>query len=397
MGSVQAVVVSTGQNTEIGKISKGLKESSTTDIPIQKKMNNFGKWLGLLVMLFWIAVLILRWVITGDVELVQSLTAAMDIMPINIPLLTTVVMLTGVLAMAKRGVIIKDLTSVDSLGRISIVCTDKTGTLTQNKMVVRYICTYNKLFKVTGTGYSPEGDFLIKNNNEFTKIDSIDNYLPLKLLLVAGYLNSNATLTKNLIKIEKKKQEVWDVIGSPTEGALVAAYLKVMPEITKEHYENIIEFPFDSNLKRMSKAIQYKQDPRIFTYTKGASEVVIPICSKIFVDKGVVEYSDDLKSNFMQQIKYFEEQGFRVLSLAYKQLPTMPDESEQSRLICESDLIYLGFVTIADPPRDGVKESVIECNNAGVQVVMITGDSISTAKAIASEISIIKDPSESAF
>ncbi|MHA1394937.1 MAG: cation-translocating P-type ATPase, partial [Promethearchaeota archaeon] len=409
LGTGKAVVVATGGQTEIGKISRGLKEAGMGSIPLQKKMNNFGKWLGLLVAGFWLLVLLFKWILSGyqKIEIVTSLTAAMDIMPINIPLLTTIILITGVLAMAKHGVIIRNLTSVDSLGRISIVCSDKTGTLTESKMVVEYIKAYGLTVRVSGVGYAPYGDFYIVENKpndnkdyknktyKKIKIEPLKFPLVLSMILQTGYMNNNASIAKREIKINSKKKEIWEVIGSPTEGSLITLYKKAFEDIDMSQYSDIIEYPFDSSLKRMSKLFKSKKDGSIFVFSKGASEVIVPLCNHIMDKDVIIPFSDEIKQSILSDVEYYASQGYRVLSLAYKKMDFLPNKNDpKSRDIVESNLTYLGFVTISDPPREGVKESVHQCYNAGVNVIMITGDSAITARAIAKQIDIIKNDDE---
>ncbi len=389
-GTGTAIAVSTGPNTEIGKISQGLEDAGTSEIPIREKMNNFGKWLGLAVLTLWFIILMIIWIASGftRLEIVKSLNSAMDIMPINIPLLTTIILLTGVLAMARQGVIVRNLASVDSLGRVSIVCSDKTGTLTKNQMSIEYVWVEGSTFKISGSGYSPEGDILlIDDPKNFIILSQIDEQPQLKELLISGFLNNNSALVKSEIKIDGKIQYTWNVIGSPTEGALMVLFQKGMGHYLLEDYEPIKEFPFDSSVKRMSKV--FKKQSEYYSFTKGASEILFPLCSKILTKNGEKEFTQEFKSKVEHNVNVFANQGYRILSLCYKKMAGLPPEEEKGREFCESDMVYLGFVTILDPPREGVKESVEQCHNAGVEVVMITGDSPSTARAIASQISII--------
>ena len=389
-GTGTAITVSTGPNTEIGKISQGLEDAGTSEIPIREKMNNFGKWLGLAVLSLWFIILMIIWIASGftRLEIVKSLNSAMDIMPINIPLLTTIILLTGVLAMARQGVIVRNLASVDSLGRVSIVCSDKTGTLTKNQMSIEYVWVEGSTFKISGSGYSPEGDILlIDDPKNFIILSQIDEQPQLKELLISGFLNNNSALVKSEIKIDGKIQYTWNVIGSPTEGALMVLFQKGMGYYLLEDYEPIKEFPFDSSVKRMSKV--FKKQSEYYSFTKGASEILFPLCSKILTKNGEKEFTQEFKSKVEHNVNVFANQGYRILSLCYKKMAGLPPEEEKGREFCESDMVYLGFVTILDPPREGVKESVEQCHNAGVEVVMITGDSPSTARAIASQISII--------
>ncbi|MFW9901356.1 MAG: cation-translocating P-type ATPase [Candidatus Thorarchaeota archaeon] len=392
-GTGKSIVVKTGGDTEIGMISHGLEEAGTSEIPIRQKMNNFGKWLGIIVSIFWFITLLIIWAARGSPEIVESLNSALDLMPINIPLLVTIILITGVLAMAHRGVIIRNLASVDSLGRVSVVCSDKTGTLTKNQMSIQHVWTNGSIFRVTGSGYSPDGDIVLMDDpKNHIYVKHIEEYPHLKLLLTSGFLNNNSALVKNEIEIGGKTLFNWNVIGSPTEGALMVLFQKGMGDYLLEDYESITEYPFDSSLKRMTKV--YKRDQVYFSFTKGASEILMPLCSKVIYNNSEIAFTDEIKKKIMEIVDLYANQGYRILSLCYKEMNEIPPEGDQGRKISESNLIYIGFVTILDPPREGVKESVEECHEAGVDVVMITGDSPATARAIASQISIISNPSE---
>jgi Ca2+-transporting ATPase len=395
-GTGNAIVVKTGGDTEIGKISHGLEEAGTSEIPIRQKMNNFGKWLGLGVFIFWFITLLIIWGATGRLEVVKSLNSALDLMPINIPLLVTIILITGVLAMAHHGVIIRNLASVDSLGRVSVVCSDKTGTLTKNQMSVQHVWTNGSIFRVTGSGYSPDGDIvLLDDPKNHTYVKHIDEYPHLKLLLTSGFLNNNSALVKNEIEISGKTLYDWTVIGSPTEGALMVLFQKGMGDYLLDEFESITEYPFDSSLKRMTKL--YKRDHVYVSFTKGASEILLPLCTSILYNDKEIEFSQEIKSKVMEIVNLYANQGYRILSLCYKEMDDIPPEGDEGRKVSEADLTFIGFVTILDPPREGVRDSVEQCHEAGVDVVMITGDSPATARAIASQISIITKESEIAL
>ncbi|MHA1193240.1 MAG: cation-translocating P-type ATPase [Promethearchaeota archaeon] len=392
-GNGTAITVKTGKDTEIGKISQGLEDAGTSEIPIREKMNNFGKWLGLIVTGFWLIILFIKWIASGftNIEIVESLNAALDLLPINIPLLVTIILLTGVVAMAHQGVIIRNLASVDSLGRVSIVCSDKTGTLTKNQMSIQHVWTNGALYKVTGSGYDPEGDIILSEdpkNPEYVR--HIEEHQQLKLLLISGFLNNNSALVKNELKISGKIINNWSVIGSPTEGALMVLFQKGMGDHMLDDFEYMREYPFDSKVKRMTKI--YKREGKFYSFTKGASEILLHLCNKVIFKNTELDFTDEIRDKIIVIEQSYENQGYRILSLCYKKLDSIPqDDDDSGRGICESDMIYIGFVTILDPPRDGVKESVKECHDAGVDVVMITGDSPITAKAIAKQISIVTD------
>ena len=392
-GNATAIAVKTGKDTEIGKISQGLEDAGTSDIPIREKMNNFGKWLGLIVAGFWLFILLILWAVTGEIDVVKSLNSALDLLPINIPLLVTIILITGVLAMAHHGVIIRNLASVDSLGRVSVVCSDKTGTLTKNQMSIENVWTNGSLYKVTGSGYSPEGDIiLVDDPKNSVMIKHIDDFPQLKLLLTSGFLNNNSALVKNEVVVSGRVIPNWNVIGSPTEGALMVLFQKGMGDYLLEDFEYIKEHPFDSKVKRMTKI--YKREGKFYSFTKGASEILIPLCKKVLFKDQELDLNNEMKDKIMKIADTYAEQGFRILSLCYKKLDAIPAEDDKSRDLCESDMIYIGFVTILDPPREGVKQSVKQCHDAGVDVVMITGDSVKTARAIAKQIGIIQNKDE---
>ena len=388
-GTGKAIVVETGSTTELGKIQEGLKAAGAPEIPIRKKMNHFGKFLGLTIAAFWVLIMFFMWVTTGKADMYKSLNSAMDMMPINIPLLTTIILITGVLAMAKEGVIVRNLSSVDSFGRVSVVCSDKTGTLTKSQMTVLNVFTNGQIFKVSGLGYKPEGDITITNEDESlmgAPVDA-DDYPSLKLLLESGYFNNNAKIAEEDKDIGESIVTIWSALGNPTEASLQTLYLKQFKKYP-ENFEIIQEYPFSSKLKRMSKIVKYNGETML--YTKGATSVLLDHSSKIFIHGEEFDFTAEFRKYIMDMMDVFAGRGFRVLSLAYKPLKSIPDKVMDMREEMENGLVYLGFVTILDPAREMVSESITKCHNAGVDVVMITGDSPLTAKAIANQIKVIR-------
>ncbi|MHA1519026.1 MAG: cation-translocating P-type ATPase [Promethearchaeota archaeon] len=408
MGRGNAVVYATGARTEIGKISLGLEQSQDKEIPIQQKLNNIGKWFGVGIMVAWLMTVGIVYFVFDRSEIIESLNSAMDMMPINIPLLTTIVMLTGTLAMAEHGVIVRNLTSVDSLGRVSVVCTDKTGTLTKSQMCVQHIWVRGSHFSVTGTGYSPQGDIFLADTPNFPvlvdKVDQMENYPHLHLLLASCHLNNTSQVVKHEFEVGSKILSDWKVIGNPTEGALRVLVNKLnrsQPgfEAQFHDYELLHEFPFDSRLKRMTQVYRTLDD-HYMVLTKGASEILISACTHLLAEENTsVEFIDEMRMIIMNSINEYAVQGYRILSFAYKMLDHPPanlnqvqsrggSESQEIRALVEGDLTYIGFVAIMDPPREGVSQAITQCHQAGVEVVMITGDSLPTAKAIAEQIGI---------
>ncbi|MHA1917466.1 MAG: cation-translocating P-type ATPase [Candidatus Ranarchaeia archaeon] len=406
-GNALAVVVKTGAETEIGQIAERLGESSINEIPLRTKINNFAKYLAIGVVILLTASMSYQLFLRSMVQpldfsvflivLKESIGIGMNLMPINIPLLTTIILLTGVIAIAKDGVIIRNLGGVESLGRVSVLCTDKTGTLTRNEMTVKYIWTDENEYYVSGNGYNPAGEIHLLHNFEEKEYEKepiqIEREENLKQLIVSGFLNNNSSLTSELITKSQKKgqeKEFWKITGAPTEAALKVLYEKSNLQkntsiIPKAKF--VKEFPFDSAVKRMSKIYKFEDSSLVFV--KGASEVILPLSNTIYENGKVVNFSKKRKEKVLEKLNYYAGKGYRVLSLAQKELNLKVLDVSESRHLVEDKLTYLGFVCILDPPRKNVLESVKEAEKAGVSVIMITGDSAKTASAIASHLSIL--------
>ncbi|GAB4329431.1 MAG: calcium-translocating P-type ATPase, SERCA-type [Promethearchaeota archaeon] len=420
-GNGLAIVVKVGAATEIGKISRKMEETTTGDIPLRKKINTLAKYLGLGVValltasfLYGAGVMVAAGTATPysiREALADSIGVAMNIMPINIPLLTTIILLTGVLALAQRGVIIRNLSAVESLGRVSVVCTDKTGTLTQNAMTVKKVWCDWRVYNVTGNGFSPEGEILevpatedafsepfahsaVSKDPEGTRVNPV-HHPNLVRLVAAGVLNNNATLAEEEVDAGKGKRKVRKVIGAATEAALLVLHERsgISLEKLRGKLEFVREFPFDSAVKKMSKVYRHRSSRKYVAYVKGASEVILPACTRVRKGSEVVEFTEELKREVAGNVNRFAGMGFRVLSLTYREMDALPDGDslQEVRAAVERDLVYLGFVCILDPPREGVRDAVRACESAGVTVVMITGDSPSTAQAIAHDLEIHDD------
>ncbi|MFW9901357.1 MAG: cation-translocating P-type ATPase [Candidatus Thorarchaeota archaeon] len=399
-GRAKALITGTGINTEIGKISKTLNEmGSIEDIPLTRKLNRLGYILGTIVLINLIILIIYKFsllLIEGNFiqseissALVSSILRATNILPINLPILSTLVLITGVLKMAQTGVIIKNLSSIESLGRVSVICSDKTGTITKNEMTVEKFWINEEEYDVTGSGYDYEGE-IYQNNNPISLRDDIT----FVKLIDSMVLNNNAQLIYEDVKIklkEKKEMAVRRALGSPTEASLLVLVEKggYVPYDIKKKYEFINEFSFTSELKRMSticKSNEIKDE--VFVFSKGAPEKLIDISSRIEINGNIKLLDPNLKKKLLDLIEDRANEGFRTLALAYN---TLSDINTPKREDVENDLILLGFVSIMDPPRNGVKESVKQCQNGKIKVIMITGDHPATAKTIASQMGIFKE------
>ncbi|NWF97012.1 MAG: cation-transporting P-type ATPase [Candidatus Thorarchaeota archaeon] len=410
-GTARVVVTKTGAKTEIGKIQGELESLNTGDIPLRKKVNLLAKYLGIaavLLMLFSVAWTVFIFpLLTGtpfnfDVQAIASqlsngITRAMTIMPINIPLLTTIVLLTGVLAMAKKGVIIRDLSAVESLGRVSVICSDKTGTLTRNQMTVKYVWDTTSLYRVSGDGYEPSGSFFRLpvskvpahvNSPDETELKEIPPGTGLYHLLVCGLIDNDSEITRVDIP---GQGVVWNPIGDPTDASLLALFRKsrIDEKAVRAANSVVMEFTFESELKRMTKVVHDGTKHR--AYVKGATEVVLQRCSAVIKDGRTAALSKEVAAQIQDLVSGFAEKGYRVISLAHRDIAGVASTLNRDQV--ERDLVYLGFVCIVDPPRDGVREAVQACHSAGINVVMITGDAAATARTIAMDLRIANESS----
>ncbi|MHA1819050.1 MAG: cation-translocating P-type ATPase [Promethearchaeota archaeon] len=412
-GRAKVIVVKIGMDTELGKINMLLEEANTGDIPLRKKMNTLAIKLGIGVVILLSLSIIYNTIIlyhqnlldwdSFRYALINALDLGLKVMPINLPLLTTIVLLMGVIAMAQKGTIVREISRTESLGRVSVVCSDKTGTMTKNEMTVVIVWTLDNEYGVSGFGYNPnEGNlYILSDKNKKIYNDKI-----LDELILSGYLNNNAKLKKEMIKTalpgrrEKKYREIWSINGLPTEGALLVLALKYNKDIKKiaENYEFIYEFIFDSSIKRMSKIFRNKTDGQYYMFTKGAPEWLLTLSSHYKKGDGdrIYEMNEEIRAKIMDVIEEYASAGYRVLGICEKKIDPehVPDnwEDENLRYELEKDLTFLGLTVILDPPREDVPGAVEACKSAGISVVMITGDSLDTGIAIAKQLGIF-DPS----
>jgi len=402
-GTGIGVAVKVGKYTELGKISLKLEESTTGDIPLRKKMNNIAIYLGVGVLIILLMSIIYKTYLMTNLgtltidnfkkAMVDSIDLGMKVMPINLPLLTTIVLLTGVLLLAQKGVIVRELSRTESLGRISVVCSDKTGTLTKNEMTVHYISTPVSDYQVTGFGYDPEGDII-----EIGSDKSVGRKKDLDLLITSGFLNNNAIVTTKDVDVIMATRTIkkihYSVIGLPTEAAIKVLAQKYhdFSNVIQDKYTFVHEYSFDSSIKRMSKIFKdNEKDGSYSLFCKGATEWVLPLCNSYLKDT-VIPLDDGMKDQIISKMKEYADQGFRVLTVTYRELSKqdLPEEiaEPESRELLENQMTFLGLIVIMDPPREDVFEAVRQCKSAGVKPIMITGDSISTGKAIAQQIGI---------
>ena len=401
-GSAMCIVTGTGESTEIGKISQGLETLSTSDIPLRQKVNRLALVLGIAVVILLVVSLTVRLLFPHPSEVLtlselaaEALTNAMTVMPINIPLLTTITLLTGVLAMARYGVVVRDLSAVESLGRVSVICTDKTGTLTRSEMVTDLVWDGEQLYKVTGKGYEPKGKIYAVESIDENVVQIAKTPVDLKvdsrlaLLIRIGGMNNDAEIQTE----ESDEGEIrWKAVGNPTEAALLALFRKShISEQSLSEFQMVRNYPFDSRLKRMTRVFTHPDGGHI-AFVKGATDVLLSRCTRVGDEKRSQKLTPKRAKAISKYASEFAAGGYRVLSLAFRRLKKLPASGKETeRDEIEKSLTFVGFVCILDPPREGVREAVKECKHAGIKTVMVTGDSAATACTVGRQLEIVED------
>ena len=375
-GRGQAIVTATSSATEIGKISGLLESTKEEQTPLQKRLDKLGRYLALAA-LGIAAVVAIAGMLRGE-EILRmletSLALAIAAVPEGLPAVATIALALGMRRMAKRRAIVRKLAAVETLGSTNVICTDKTGTLTQNQMTVREIRLGERVVQVSGAGYKPEGEFAIQGERVDPQADS-----HLLLTLRAGLLCNNAAL--------ELKDGNWAVVGDPTEGALVVAASKASLDLEtgREAFPKVGEVPFDSRERRMATVHAIAAQPSThITFAKGAPEVIVPACNRVQRGETVADLAAAGQERLWKVNTEMAGKALRVLTLAYKE--TDRDHEDEQPF---SNLIFLGFVGMIDPPRPEAKEAIRLCQQAGIHTVMITGDQKTTAEAIARELDIL--------
>lgn len=369
-GKGKAVITATGMKTAFGRLAGLLEEIERERTPLQAKLDQFGRWIGAatFVVVAFVAVLgILHGFPPFDMFL-WGVALAVAAIPEALPAVVTVGLALGVRRMVRRHALIRRLPSVETLGSTNIICTDKTGTLTQNKMTVEKVYVNGSVLNVTGRGYEPVGDFLCGDNL------ACDTHL--HRLLVTGALCNDAGLIQ--------EKGTWNIAGDPTEGALVVAAAKagIWKTALDEKHRRIGEVPFSSERKMMT-TLNISEEG-LTAYSKGAPEVILTSCTKIFLRGQEEELTPELKQEILKTVHEMANQSLRVMGFASRKLTedVQPEEAEK-------DMVFAGLMGMRDPPREEVKVAIATCTSAGIRTVMITGDHRTTASAIARELGIL--------
>ncbi len=361
-GHGKAIVIGTGMKTEIGKIAHMIQETKTEMTPLQKQLDKLGKWLG-------VATLVICGIVFGTGMIIHqgswlelffvAVALAVAAIPEGLPAVVTISLSLGVQRMIKKNALMRHLPSVETLGSTTVICSDKTGTLTHNQMTVRRLFVSGKDIIVRGRGYKPKGEI------------EGDVSEDMKLLLQIGALNNDA-------KLDDKK---WEVLGDPTEGCLLTSALKAGLDVKKmEHeYGRLDEIPFDSKRKRMCTV--HKIASKKYSYVKGAADIIVDLCTHVRKNGKIIKLTDSEKKKIILQNKKYATDTLRVLGFAYKELKGSDKKYEKG-------LVFVGLQAMMDPPREEVKGAIEKCKTAGIKVIMITGDLKETAVAIARDLGI---------
>ena len=404
-GTGRAIVTGTGMNTQVGKIADMLSQTDDEDTPLQKEMTHVSKILGIAVCIIAAVVLVALFITQGfhkmPDDLIDSLLLAVSLavaaVPEGLATILTVVLALGVQRMAKHNAIVKKLSSVETLGSASVICSDKTGTLTRNEMTVERIVTPSGEVQLTGTGYEPKGKMLGMGGDAIEESAPV-NAEALRTIAVGAFANDGDLRQNDAVQ--------WEIVGDPTEVSLVVASRKIKAERALGKLDRVAEVPFTSERKRMAVIGKDSSDNgNLSVYAKGAPDVLLGYCTRIAVGDAVRPMTEGDRQEILATVERLSGEAYRTLGEAYRPLGTtsladipgiktnaagqVTDISEQSDVI-ERDLIWAGMVGIIDPPRTEVRDSVAEAHRAGIRTVMITGDHPLTAARIASDLGIIE-------
>jgi P-type Ca2+ transporter type 2C len=374
-GRASGLVIGTGMSTEIGRIASGIEESKDEQTPLQKNINQLTKYL-LFVFLCVCAILIVVGLIQGlgifEVALL-AIAAAVASIPEGLPAVVTVVLAIGMRTMARRNAIVRRLVAVETLGSATVICSDKTGTLTLNQMTVRRLAFNHLSVHVSGEGYDPKGDFILDGK----KLDIKQN-AHLELLLKIGALCNDSTLTSTANKV--------GIVGDPTEGALVVAAAKAgfTKESLQTSYPRLDEISFESENQYM--ATLHRVDGENVVYIKGSTEKILAFSKFYYKDGQALPMTAEKHKQISDSAASMAAEGLRVIALAYIKLPQQPAKLTHKDI--QDNLVYAGLSAMADPPREDAKEAIKRCHGAGIKVIMITGDNKITAESIAHQLNL---------
>ncbi|MBS3137788.1 cation-translocating P-type ATPase [Candidatus Woesearchaeota archaeon] len=381
-GRGKAIVTATAMNTQIGKIAELISQEEAPLTPLQENINRFGKILGIATIIICILIFAIGFYTSGEFlnMLMTAIALGVAAVPEGLPIVVTISLAFGTQRLLKKNALMRKLASVEALGSTTVICTDKTGTLTKNEMTVKKLYCNGKIIEVTGNGYDAAGEFLFENQTVSSE--------EVRFLLTAGILNNDSHL-------EIKEGNV-TVIGDPTEGCLLVAAKKLglQQQYFVHEYKRINEIGFDSIRKRMTTIHQVGK--KKIAFVKGAPDVLLELCTHIKKKDLIKPLKASEKLKIIEANGQFAKDAMRVLAFAYKELDPRQLDSKQEitkeiEVSVESSLTFIGLQAMIDPPREEVKDAIARCNSAGIRVIMITGDDEITAKAIANQVGINGD------
>ena len=378
LGRGKGIVIATGMKTEFGKIASMLQEVEEEETPLQKNLARVGKWIAYGCLAIVAAIVALQLIIgTGHTILemfIWGVSLAVAAVPEALPAVVVISLSIGVQRMVKRHALVRRLAAVETLGSTSVICSDKTGTLTQDEMTVRQIFVDNKLIDISGVGYEPKGEFRFEGE----KIDVSQNF-PLLTFMKAGTLCNDTSLVMT--------DGIWKVKGDPTEGALVVLSAKsgLLKEEANERFPRVDEIPFSSERKKMTTIHETPEGKMAFS--KGAPEIILESCSHILTDDHEEPLTEKNREAVLNISDRMASSALRVLGIGYKRISPVLKYKEEA----EKDMVFAGLAGMIDPPREEVKSAIQLCDAAGIKSVMITGDHKTTATAIAKELGILKN------
>ncbi|MFH1237609.1 MAG: calcium-translocating P-type ATPase, SERCA-type [Candidatus Aenigmatarchaeota archaeon] len=383
-GRGTGVVIGTGMATEMGKIAGAVQEQEEQSTPLQKKLSDFGRILGIIILVICAIVIVIGIIREGPLAgqpitetllinmIIMGIALAVAAIPEGLTAVLTITLALGLQKLAKQNALMRKLPAVEALGSTTIICSDKTGTLTKNEMTISEIWCSEKTIDVTGNGYDPDGKFMFEGREISGKTSE-----EVEFLFRTGTLCNNASLVKN--------ENDYGIIGDPTEAAIVVAAKKI--GIEKSVIENKMkrehEIPFSSERKMMTTI--NASDKKYISCVKGAAEIVLNRCDSMQLDGKHVKLTSALREKIIQKTTEMTGKALRVLAVAYRDLDSVDIEA------AEKNLILIGLVGMIDPPRDEAIESVKVCKEAGIRVIMITGDHKNTAAAVAKRLGILDE------
>jgi Ca2+-transporting ATPase len=385
-GRAVALVTQTGMESQFGRIAGMVQAIEVEEPPLRQKMEKMGKQLAQISVVLTIFVFFVLWFVherTLQEVFMTSVSLAVSAIPEGLPAVLTITLALGTARMAKQNAIVRRLASVETLGSTTVICSDKTGTLTRNEMTVTRINVKNRTIGITGAGYVPKGEFYEDEEN----IDPLEDE-NVELLLRIGALNNDSHLQEN--------NGAWVCFGDPTEGALVTSGVKagIEKKELEEKYPRVGEIPFDATRKRMT-TVHRTPEGKLVAYVKGAPEILLNL-SNYILDEDIREITErDLKEK-QEEMKSMAADALRVLGMAYRELPDEYDLTHLEVEEVEKDLIFVGMQGMIDPAREEVPDAIKVAQLAGIRPIMVTGDHRITAVAIAQQIGILdKETQES--